>query len=112
MEFNFVVEGLGKEKQTIYFVLKHEMQGDLFILKSWTKVTTWVEEIQLMAMEIIRSKPSRVWCTIERIKQHHEIRKHKLLCLTPNLFLDFICNPRHELELDLWESKKFCKKKL
>jgi hypothetical protein len=47
VELNFVVEGLGKEKekQTIYFVLKHEMQGDLFIPKSWTKVTTWVEKI-------------------------------------------------------------------
>jgi hypothetical protein len=34
------------------------MQGDLFIPKSWTKMTTWVEEIQLVAMEIIRGKPS------------------------------------------------------
>jgi hypothetical protein len=34
------------------------MQGDLFIPESWTKMTAWVEEIQLVAMEIIRGKPS------------------------------------------------------
>jgi hypothetical protein len=34
------------------------MQNDLFIPKSWTKMTPWVEEIQLMAMEITRSKLS------------------------------------------------------
>jgi len=36
------------------------MQGDLFIPKSWTDLTTWVEEIQPMAMEIMGGKPSRV----------------------------------------------------
>jgi hypothetical protein len=65
-----------------------------------------------MAMEITRSKPSRVWCTIEHVKQHHEDHKHKSFCLTPSLILDFIYNRRHELELDLWESEKFRKKKL
>jgi hypothetical protein len=28
------------------------MQGDLFILESWTKVTTWVEKIKLVAMKL------------------------------------------------------------
>ncbi len=60
--------------------------------------------------EIIKGKPSRVWCTIERIKQHHENHKHESICLTPSLLLDFTCNPKHKLKLDLWESKKFCKK--
>jgi hypothetical protein len=46
------------------------MQGDLFIPKSWIEVTTWVEEIQLVVMEIMKGKPSQVWCTIEHIKQH------------------------------------------
>jgi hypothetical protein len=53
------------------------MQSDLFILESWTQVTTWVEEIQLVAMEITRGKPSQVWCTIEHIMQHHEDHKHE-----------------------------------
>jgi hypothetical protein len=65
-----------------------------------------------VAMEITRGKPSRVWCTIGRVKQHHEDHKHKSLCLTPSLFLDITCNPRHELQLDLWESKKIRKGKL
>jgi len=82
------------------------MQGDLFILESWTNLITWVEEIQLMAMEITRGKPSRVWCTIGRVKQHHEDHKHESLCL------DITCNPRHELELILWESEKIRKEKL
>jgi hypothetical protein len=77
------------------------MQGDLFILESWTNLTTWVEEIQFMAMEITKGKPIQVWCTIGRIKQHHEDHKHESLCLTPSLLLDITCNPRHELELDL-----------
>jgi hypothetical protein len=34
------------------------MQGDLFILESWIDLTTWVEEIQLVAMKIMRGKPS------------------------------------------------------
>jgi hypothetical protein len=88
------------------------MQGDLFILELWRKLTTWVEEIQFMAMEITKGKPSRIWCTIERVKQHHEDHKHVSLCLTPSLLLNFICNPRHELELDLWEFIKLRKEKL
>jgi len=88
------------------------MQNDLFILKSWTHLTTWVGEIQLVAMEITKGKPSQVWCTIGHIKQHHEDHKHKSLCLTPSLLSNIICNPRHELELDLWESKKIRKGKL
>jgi len=46
------------------------MQGDLFISESWIEVTTWVEDIQLVVMEIMRGKPSQVWCTIEHKKQH------------------------------------------
>jgi hypothetical protein len=42
------------------FCFRTKMQGDLFILESWTKMTTWVEEIQLVAMEITRGKPSPV----------------------------------------------------
>ncbi len=72
---------------------------------------TWVEEVRVVAMEIIKSKPNQVWCTIECIK-HHEDHKHESLCLNPSIFLDFTCNLRHELELDLWEPKKFCKEKL
>jgi hypothetical protein len=34
------------------------MQGDLFIPESWIEMTTWVEEIQLVAMEIMGGKPS------------------------------------------------------
>jgi hypothetical protein len=88
------------------------MQGDLFIPESWTKMTTWVEEIQLVAMEITRGKLSRFWCTIQRVKQHHEDHKHESFCLTLSLLLDITCNPRHELELDLWEFEKLRKKKL
>jgi hypothetical protein len=40
------------------------MQNDLFIPESWIEVTTWVEEIQLVAMKITRGKPNRVWCMI------------------------------------------------
>jgi hypothetical protein len=47
-----------RKKQIIIFVLKQEMQGDLFIPESWTDLTTWVKEIQLVAMEIMRGKPS------------------------------------------------------
>jgi hypothetical protein len=43
VELNFV-ENLVRKK-TIYFILEHEMQGDLFIPKSWTKVIIWMEEI-------------------------------------------------------------------
>ncbi len=94
------------------FVLKRKMQGDLFIPESWIDLTTWVEEIQLVAMEIMRGKPSRVWCTIGRVKKHHEDHKHESFCLTPRLLLDITCNPRHELELDLWQSEKIRKEKL
>jgi len=61
-----------------------------------------------------RAKPSQVWCTIGRVKQHHEDHKHESFCLTPSLLLDItcICNPRHELKLDLWESEKIRKEKL
>jgi len=62
--------------------------------------------------EIIKGKPSRVWCTIERIKQHHENHKHKSFYLTPSLLSDFTCNHRYELKLDLLEFEKFCKEKL
>jgi len=86
------------------------MQGNLFIPESWTEVATWVEEIQLLAME--KGKPCRIGCTIQRVKQHHEDHKHKSFCLTPSLLLDITCNPRHELELDLWESEKIRKEKL
>jgi hypothetical protein len=72
-------------------------------------MTTWVEEIQLVAMEITKGKPRKVCHTIGHIKQHHENHKHESLCLSPSLLLDFICNLRHELELDLWESKKLRK---
>jgi hypothetical protein len=71
-----------------------------------------VEDIQLVAMEITRGKPSQVWCTIGHIKQHHENHKHKSFCLTPSLLLDFICNFKHKLKLDLWEFEKFHKEKL
>jgi hypothetical protein len=71
-----------------------------------------VKDIQLVAMEIMRGKPSRVWWTIGRVKQHHEDHKHESFSLTPSLFLDITCNPRHELELDLWESEKIRKGKL
>jgi hypothetical protein len=40
------------------------MQGDLFIPESWTEMTTWVKEIQFVAMKIMKGKPSQVWCTI------------------------------------------------
>jgi hypothetical protein len=65
-----------------------------------------------MAMEITRGKPRRVWCTNGRVKQHHEDHKHKSFCLTPSLLLDVTYNPRHELKLDLWESRKIHKEKL
>jgi hypothetical protein len=88
------------------------MQGDLFIPESWIDLTTWVEEIQFVAMKITKGKLSRVWCTIKCVKQHHEDHKHESLCLTPSLLLDITCNPRHGLELDLWESVKIRKEKL
>jgi hypothetical protein len=88
------------------------MQGNLFIPESWMEVATWVEEIQLVPMEITKGKPCQVGCTIQRVKQHHEDHKHESFCLTPSLLLDITCNPKHELELDLWESEKIRKEKL
>jgi len=88
------------------------MQGDLFIAESWTDLITWVEEIQLVVMEITKGKPSQVRCTIGRVKQHHEDHKHESFCLTPSLLLDITCNPRHEIKLDFWESEKIRKEKL
>ncbi len=75
-------------------------------------MATWVEEIQLVAMAITKSKPCRVGCTIQRVKQHYEDHKSKSFCLTPSLLLDITCNPRHELELDLWKFERIRKKKL
>jgi hypothetical protein len=68
--------------------------------------------MQLVVMEITRGKQSRVWCMIERIKEHHDNHKHKSSCLTPSWLLDFTCNPKHKLELDLWGFEKFRKEKL
>ncbi len=75
-------------------------------------MATWVEQIQLVAIKITKGKPCRVGCTIQRVKQHHEVHKHKSLFLTPSLLFDITCNPRHELESDLWESEKIHKEKL
>jgi hypothetical protein len=99
-------------EQDVCFVLKREMQGDLFIPESWMEVVTWVKQIQLVAMEIIKGKPSRVGCTIQRVKQHHEDHKHESFCLTPSLFLDVTCNPRYQLKIDLWEFEKIRKENL
>ncbi len=75
-------------------------------------MTTWMKEIQLVVMEITKGKLSQVWCTIGHVKKHHEDHKHESLCLTSSLLLDFTCNLKHELELDLRESEKIRKKKL
>ncbi len=75
-------------------------------------MATWVEEVQLLAVEITKGRPSRVGCTIQRVKQHHEDHKHELFLLTPSLLLDVTCNPRQQLELDLRESKRIHKEKL
>ncbi len=91
MKLSFVVKSLIEKKIYIYFVLECEMQGDLFIPESWTKMSTWVEEIQLVAMEITRCKSSQISCTIE-------YQKHKSFYLTPSLLLDFKCNLKHELK--------------
>jgi len=76
------------------------------------EVATWVEEIQLVAMEITKDKPCQVGCMIQHVKHHHEDHKHESFCLTSSLLLDITCNPRHELELDLWEFEKIRKEKL
>jgi hypothetical protein len=54
---NLVGRKINKNK-IVCFVLKQKMQVDLFILESWIEVTTWVEEIQLVTMEITKGKPS------------------------------------------------------
>ncbi len=116
-KLNYVVENLvgrrkEKKEQIVCFVLQRGMQGNLFIPKSWMEVATWVEEIQLVAMDIKKGKPCRFGCTIQCVKQHHEDHKHESLFLTPSLVLDITCNPRHELELDLWGFEKIHKEKL
>jgi hypothetical protein len=88
------------------------MQGDLFIPESGTEVATWVQQIQLVAIEITKGKSSRVGCTIQRVKQHHEDHKHELFLLTPSLILDVTCNPRQQLESDLREYERIRKEKL
>jgi hypothetical protein len=50
-------EGKKIKEQTICFVLQRGMQNNLFIPESWMEVATWVEEIQLVAMEITKGKP-------------------------------------------------------
>jgi hypothetical protein len=42
------------------------MQHNLFIPESWMEVATWVEEIQLVAMEISKGKQCQIGCTICR----------------------------------------------
>jgi hypothetical protein len=44
------------------------MQGDLFILKLWTKMTTWIKEVQLVMMKIMKGKPSQILYIIEHVK--------------------------------------------
>ncbi len=46
------------------------------------------------------------------MKQHHEDHKHELFLLTPSLLLDVTCNPRQQLQSDLWESENIRKEKL
>jgi len=72
-KLNYVIENLvGRRKerkeQIVCFVLQRGMQDNLFIPESWMEVATWVEEIQLVAMEITKGKPCRVRCTIQRVK--------------------------------------------
>ncbi len=75
-------------------------------------MATWVEEIQLVVVTITKGKLCQVGCTIQRVKQHYEDHKHESFSLTPSLLLDITCNPRHELELDLWELEMIRKEKL
>jgi hypothetical protein len=84
-------EGKKKKEQIICFVLQRGMQGNFFIFESWMEVATWVEEIQLVTMEITKGKPCRVRYTIERMKHHHEDHKHESFFFTPSLFLDITC---------------------
>ncbi len=46
------------------------------------------------------------------MEQHLEDHKHESFFLTPSLLLNITCNPRHQLELDLWEFERIRKKKL
>jgi hypothetical protein len=41
-----------------FFFREHEMQSDLFIPESWIEMTTWVEKIQLVRMDIMINKPN------------------------------------------------------
>jgi hypothetical protein len=50
-------EGKKRKGQIIGFVLQQGMQSNLFILESWMEMAAWVEEIQLVAMEITKGKP-------------------------------------------------------
>jgi hypothetical protein len=54
VKLSFVVKSL-IENNKLCFVLEREMQSDLFILESWTKVTPWVKDIQLIEMEITKA---------------------------------------------------------
>ncbi len=101
-----------RKEQIVCFVLQRGMQGNLFIPESWMEVATWVEEIQLVAVAITKGKSCRVGCMIQRVKQHYEDHKHESFCLTSSLLLDITYNPRHELELDLWEFERIRKEKL
>jgi hypothetical protein len=78
---NLVGRRKERKEQTVCFVLQG-MQGNLFIPESWMEVATWVEDIQLVAMDITKGKPCRVGCTTQRVKQHHEDHKHESFCLT------------------------------
>jgi hypothetical protein len=76
-KLNCVVESLvGRRKEkgrtNCCFLLQRGMQGTFFIPESWMEVATWVEEVQLVAMEITKGKLGRVGCTIQRVKQHYE----------------------------------------
>jgi hypothetical protein len=53
VQLNFVIKILFKKGNKLFILLECEMEGDLFIPKSWAKVATWVKEVQFMAMEIM-----------------------------------------------------------
>jgi len=55
------------QKYKLSFVLGYQMQGDLFIPKLWMKMTTW-SKVQLVRMEIMKSKPNQVLYIIEHVK--------------------------------------------
>jgi len=61
-KLNCVVESLvrrrkEKRRTNCCFVLQQGKQGTLFIPESWMEVATWVEEVQLVAMEMTHSQP-------------------------------------------------------